>query len=385
MDYKQKPLSDTTLKLYTDALNKIKKYGIDIDNINLNELEKAILENNCTQPTRFMLHKALLWHTRTNNQNSDIIDALYKIVGENIKTDRNKYRENKLSETEKDKYVDWEVIKHIYNKSEELYFSHPNNEKILDEYVLLSLYYLLHPRRLIDYLYMKIRTDIINREPDCILWTNEENILKHNNIDYDAEKVKKIKDETDISVNYLIINENISYFLFNNYKTYKFYGSQMIEVPDKLIKIIKQYIDFKKINTGDLLYNMSKQSLINKLNSIFDKYVNKKFSINIIRHSRITNELSNPKITEKQKYIISQMMAHSLSTQSIYKKILESDSDEEINIIEKINANVEKIISPKKKNSGRPKKYNNEEERKSAQKEAKKRFLNKPKIITNTD
>lgn len=380
MDNKQKQISASTLKLYDGVLNKIKKCGFDIDNIILDKLEEICIENEYAQPTKFMIYKALLWYAKKNNHNTDLIDDIYKIVNKNIKIDRNKYMENKLFENEKDKYVDWEIIQHIYNKIEELHFNNINNEEIMEEYLLLSLYVILPPRRLMDYLYMKKTNIVIKREPDCIIWTNEENTNKYdNNKNYDAEKVKMIKDDCDMEYNYFIVDKEDSYFLFNNYKTFKFYMQQVIEVPKKINIILKKFIEIKKIKDNELIFNYNKPFFVSKINNIFKKYINKKISINIIRHSKITKELSDSKITDKEKYIISQIMAHSLSTQSIYKKIIESDTEDEEKIVEIINENAEMINKDisiiSKKKIGRPLKYKTEEERKIASKEYTKKSL----------
>ena len=161
-----------------------------------------------------------------------------------------------------------------------------------------------------------------------------------------------------------------------------------MEIPDKLDKIIKKIILLKKINLNDFLFKCSKTAFVLKINKIFEKYINKKISVNIIRHSRITFELNNSKLNEKDKYILPQKMAHSISTQSLYKKIISSDSDEddvEKDNIDKININAADLIINHQKIMkpfiGRPIKYNTIEEKKEAKKEAKKRFLIKQKII----
>jgi hypothetical protein len=79
------------------------------------------------------------------------------------------------------------------------------------------------------------------------------------------------------------------------------------------------------------------------------------------------------------------MVGHSLTTQSLYKKILDSEDENDNNIIEQLDANIDKInesmlLKPK---IGRPEKYNTDEERKLARQQAKKRFIEKQKNIKN--
>jgi integrase len=383
MDYVAKPVSDSTRKLYTSALNKIKKHGIDIDNIEIDELETICIKNNYTKSNRYLLHKSVLWYSKNENKNTELIEKIYEIVKKNMKEDKDKYLDNKLFESEIDKYINWDSILHIYNQLEELYNNHPNDDNIIEEYLILSLYVITLPRRVEDYLYMSIKNIELNRESDTIIWTNENNLIKYNNNNkYDSDKVKKLhNEEENIKENYYIIKEDTSYFVFNKFKTHKYYKTQIIEVPKKLDTIIKKYIDHKKIKNNEMFFNFSKSLFILKINKIFEKYINKKISINIIRHSRITKELSNNRITEREKIIISHMMGHSLETQAIYKKYVgdESDSDNNDEIIKQINQNalIVNNTGNKKLIVGRPQKYKTEEEKIEAKKQAKIRFKNK--------
>jgi hypothetical protein len=381
MDNKQKPLSASTLKLYNGTLDKVKKCGIDIDNVDIEELKKTCSDNDFPLSKIKLINSSLLWYSKNNNKNTDIIELLHKNVKDDIKEHKYKYMNNELFENEIDKYIEWETIMHIYNKLEELCNLNEENENIYEEYLILSLYILIPPRRIEDYLYMKITDNMLERDKDCILWEDND---KNNKYDYD--KVKTIKEKDDNS-NYFIMKENESFLLFNKFKTKKYYFSQMLEVPVKLDKIIKKFIDIKKIGINDNIFNCSKTSFVLKINKIFERYIGKKISVNIIRHSRITNELKNNKITENYKHILSQKMAHAITTQSLYKKNIDTDSEDEKekNNIEKININAEDILinheTIMKPQMGRKKKYNSEIERKEARKEAKRKFLNKKKLI----
>ena len=139
---------------------------------------------------------------------------------------------------------------------------------------------------------------------------------------------------------------------------------------------------------GDMFFNIEKSQYVLKINKIFEKYINKKISVNIIRHSRITNELKNIKLNEKQKYILSQKMGHSLTGQSLYKKFIDSDSENENNIHKNIDAKSENINSnytlTKQSKVGRPSKYTNDDQKREAARDAKKRF-NEKKIITESN
>jgi hypothetical protein len=384
MDYIAKPVSETTHKLYTNALSKIKKLDVDIDNIDINKLANICADNKYSNPSRYMLYNAILWYSKNNNKNINILDDLLKTIRTEMKEKKDKYQENKLFESETTKYIDWELILHIYSKLELLSIEKENDKNIYDEYFMLSLYILEMPRRIQDFLFMQYSDIIVDREPDCILWNDNEK-----NIKYNSEKVKdKSKKELfNKQLNYYVINGEKSYFIFNKYKTSKYHGSQVIEIPEKLDGIIKKYIVIRNMKIGDMFFNIEKSYYVVKMNKIFEKYINKKISVNILRKSRITYELKNISLNEKQKYIMAEKMAHSLEEQSLYKKIIDSDSEEDENIINQININSEKIINDydltKSSKAGRPPKYSNEEERKKARREAKKRFNEKKKIIND--
>ena len=217
MDYVANPVSESTRKVYTSALEKIKKLGMDIDNIDIDELKKIYTDNDFPVSKIKLLNSAVLWYSKNNNKNSELIEILQKIVKEDIKEHREKYMKNKLFASEVDKYIEWKTMLHVYEKLEELCYQNNDNVDIYEEYFIFSLYVLIPPRRIIDYLQMKISDMRIDRDDDCILW--DDNNRNHN---YDPDKVKTISKNMDETVNYFLINDNKSFFLFNIFKTKKY-------------------------------------------------------------------------------------------------------------------------------------------------------------------
>lgn len=100
--------------------------------------------------------------------------------------------------------------------------------------------------------------------------------------DYVEFKINNINKEKD---NYMTKNT----FVFNNYKTAKTYGQQIVEVPTQLLNIIKKWL---KINPTDyLLFDSNKKQLTNvkmtqRLNKLFDK----KVSVNQLRHTYLSDK-----------------------------------------------------------------------------------------------
>lgn len=160
----------------------------------------------------------------------------------------------------------------------------------LNDWMIISLYTLIPPRRLHDYVYM-----LNPQYPEP----------------YD------IKTE-----NY--IDKKKGTLVFNRYKTARTYGAQVVPMTPQLKKNMNEYL--KKIlglDTRYLLFHELKNipftsSTLNKrLYSIF----NKKVSVNILRHSYISENVLRdmPRLSELQN--IAEQMGHNVSQQILYKKI----------------------------------------------------------------
>jgi hypothetical protein len=158
--------------------------------------------------------------------------------------------------------------------------------------LIYALYTIHPPRRLLDYSEMFIS----------------------NNIDID---------KLDDSKNYVICENDIpSYFLFNKYKTNKFFGKQKIKINNNLSLIIQEFIKINKLNYNDSLLNNIKSNTLGKyITNICKKIYNFSITETGLRNSYITY-INNKKLTLNEKKTISQMMAHSLTEQQKYNKVV---------------------------------------------------------------
>lgn len=157
-------------------------------------------------------------------------------------------------------------------------------ECLLD-WMILSLYVLIPPRRILDYLLMII--------------------------------LPKKKMEMDSQYNYLDMKNKK--FIFNNYKTKGTYHSVSIDIPDDLFQVIKSYLKFHphKSNLNKEPYyllvnffgeNLSQPNMITKtLNKIFGK----KISVSMLRNIYLSSKYSN-KIDELEEDV--KMMGTSTNT-----------------------------------------------------------------------
>lgn len=148
--------------------------------------------------------------------------------------------------------------------------------------IVLSLYTLIPPRRLLDYTSFKLR-----------------------DIDKDID-------------NYMEGNK----FVFNNYKTKSKYGQQVVKIPQKLRILIQRWAS--KHPYEYLLFNEKGEPippprLTMKLNRIFD---GRRISVNMLRHIFISDKvLENVPALEKLDQVAKDM-GHSVDQQALYKKVV---------------------------------------------------------------
>lgn len=125
----------------------------------------------------------------------------------------------------------------------------------IQNYIILSLYYgYVVPRRALDYCDMLYQN------------YNETN----NYIDFKKSR-----------------------FVFNNYKTARFKGTQMLDIPPALMKILKKWIALIPKEVDNLFFNSNLEPLSNvTLNQRLNALFGKKIAINSLRHFYFTSKYS---------------------------------------------------------------------------------------------
>lgn len=179
------------------------------------------------------------------------------------------------SQTQKDNWISAETINKIYNdKKKDLLEKIGNKRKINKEesddlinFMILSLYTLIQPRRNKDYALMKISN---NTEDD--------------------------------NFNYLVINKNSMKFILNKYKTDKKYHQIIIEIPDNLKEVINLYLKHhpnkNELKNKDydfyLLVDKNGSSFKNstEITKRLNKIFNKKISSSMLRNMFLTDKYS---------------------------------------------------------------------------------------------
>jgi len=196
---------------------------------------------------------------------------------------------NVKSETQNKNWMKWDDVVSKFNEMKSKIKSHKNISE--EQYnhilatVILGLYVCIPPRRNKDYLLMKVSKD-------------GKNMTDTNNNYFDVKKKQ---------------------FQFNNFKTKKAFGQQIIDIPDELFELLKKYLKYKKDGDGFLLVkfngeNLKSDNAITRiLNGIFDKNV----SSSMLRHIYLSDKYNEVKDEMKKD---SELMAHSTSQQADYIK-----------------------------------------------------------------
>jgi len=287
-------LSESTIRTYASNLKSLyKKIHPDTPNNISPETIFTYYKNNATKVLDFLKdvpsskRKTILASLVVLCSKQKCVETYRKLMLKDAYEYNNLLRTQTKSDTQKKSWISQEDVHKIYRK---LFRTHSalfnkdnltNNElHHLQDLVILSLYVLIPPRRLLD---------------------------------YTAFKLRNIGDKD----NYM---DNKS-FVFNTYKTAKKYNTQHVNIPQKLKNIITKWAT--KHNNEHLIFDengkqMAPSKLTLRLNRIFG---GRNISVNQLRHTFITDEVL-PTIPALQKLdTIAKDMGHSVDQQLLYKKI----------------------------------------------------------------
>jgi integrase len=282
---KRPSLSDSSLTTYASILRSLYKKLHGDGEIDFSKFDKA---------------DDILEHLKdlTPNKRKTILSALVII------TDNKKYRDKMLSDvrdynheiskqeksdSQEANWVSQQEIENIYNelkKNANVIYKKQNitscDLQILQNFIILALFKLISPRRSKDYVDFKIR-----------------------NVDKDED-------------NYMDKGK----FIFNSYKTAKTYGKQEVPIPKELATIINKWI---KVNPTDyLLFDVNMNPLTSvKLNQRFNRiFGGMKVSVNMMRHSYLTEKFGDTIAKEKQ---VNNTMADMGSSAGMLKTYVKND------------------------------------------------------------
>ena len=137
--------------------------------------------------------------------------------------------------------------------------------------------------------------------------------------------VKKYNDKYDNDVNYLSYDENK--FIFNNYKTSKKYGRQILDINDELKECIDFYLKYHPKVKGKITKTLNTPFLVshtgnplvqtNSMTKLLNKVFGKKISSSALRHIFLTDKYKGVVDEMKEDAL---MMGHSTGQQKDYIK-----------------------------------------------------------------
>jgi len=262
-EQRDKPISDSSKKLYTRNLMKLNN-DQPITNFNFLKDPKSILNMiKEYKPTTQRSYIIAICTVLKNSKHQELYNKYFEILSNfnnqlKVRTDKSEKQEkNWLSNDNIDKIsneLKSKVVKKVRNKED---------YNILLNYMVLSLYTLHPPRRNIDYSLMKISN---NMSDDM-----------YNYLDMDKEQ-----------------------FIFNNYKTQGKYNSVIVPIENELMKVISLYLNNhpEKSKLKNKNYNVhflksfynedikASQEITRILNKIFGKNIGS----SMLRNMYLTNK-----------------------------------------------------------------------------------------------
>lgn len=286
-------LSDSTLKTYQSIINSLyRKMHMQRDG-SVDAVYKFFQD----EPTKVL---DFLKDILPNNRKTILAALVVLCIGHEC---IDKYRDQMLKDaevankeqrlqiksiTQKESWISQTDVMKVYRSLERKVapiWKQPSPSKremdMLQDYVILSLYVLIPPRRLMDYTQFKIRN--INKTTDNFM---------------EGRK-----------------------FIFNQYKTASRYKTQDVDIPLKLKMIVSKWgnmhkNDYLLVDDNDKQFSAPKLTL--RLNHIFG---GRKISVNQLRHTFLSDTvLKNvPALTKLDQ--VANDMGHSMEQAMLYKKV----------------------------------------------------------------
>lgn len=281
-------MSDHTKLTYERSISTLRKaLGVEAGLEFLKDSARVIgwIETSKYKPnSRKVIYIAIVSTLKSQNLFPDVwasyktkIDALNRQVAEASE-------EQVLTAEEQAKFVEWPAI---LDCLENKIFPAVSDLTSFQEYLIISLYCLMPPLRL-DYAEMKVAAT----EPALL------------------------------EGNYLIMSKK-PYILLTQYKTARCYGVQRIEVPKKLVAILKEWRSMQ--DTDYLLVSpasnlpMPPWELGQTIIRVFEKHLDKSVGVNVLRHSYIT-WMRKDEMKIKKSNELSKAMLHSVGMSHLYRR-----------------------------------------------------------------
>ena len=295
-------LKPNTIKMYIFNLNKLKKLfqAEDLKFLSkVTEVKEKIKDLHYTTQRNF--YNAIIVYLRASDKNEELIekyDTMRNELNEQYKTDN---ESGKISEKQKNNFVDIQEVKDMINKMEaeikkEGLKKKENltaKEKQLIQ--VFTIYSIL--------LKIPLRNDLAGMEA------------------ISRKKYKTLTDKDKEVNNYLVVDKAKMEFVLNEYKTARKYKQKNILIPKELEKIIRMYL--RKNGMGILFKTgtgtpLTRNALSQLLIKTSQAYMNKNISTTMIRKIVLSDMFAD---TKKEMEKMSEITGHSVETMNnVYVK-----------------------------------------------------------------
>jgi hypothetical protein len=308
----QRGLADSTVNNYIANLCLLNKKPFN--NLGFLKRDKEAILEHLTQYSESteQTYLSAIVSALSTHRDQHLYKTIYKFYSELLNEKlgkRDGEDKSKMSEAQKDNWISWDDVEKKWQElkaqvdkfKDDKSISKKNFETLVD-YLVLSLYTLVPPRRNMDYLKMNILT-------------------------------REAKD-LDTDVNYCdMVNEE---FVFNVYKTAKFHKQQVEKIPEELMNVLRIWVKFhpsiatavgKKPGQVKMFVSADgiPQTLVNFITLRLNKIFNRKVASTMLRHIYITHKFGD-EFEEMAR--TASAMGHTVSEQRDYSKKVPKVSSE---------------------------------------------------------
>ncbi len=311
---KANDISDSSVKVYTQNLKNLYRY-ITGENIEVIE-DKHLIKFKDIKNVLKALNKfkdstiknylvAVLIAFKLSDKYNKEIEVYNKHIAELQSKVNDYYDENKKSQNQK---TNWLEYKEVLNVLQELK-TEVNNKKLLEKDNLTT-------REL----------DLLQQYLVLSLYSGARGIPPLRN-DYSNMEIIKEQDLKDKKGNFFVLRtKGNPYFLIQEYKTSKKYGTEKIEISNKILKqLIKNWLKYN--DTEYFLINpttktpMTPNGISKYISKIFKKRRDKTISSSLLRSIYITNKYKDNLSTKEKKDLAEDMLHSKTMSENVYNKI----------------------------------------------------------------
>ena len=312
---KSNDISDSSVKVYTQNLKNLYRYitGENIDVIedkhlikfkDIKNVLKALNKFKDSTIKNYLV--AVLIAFKLSDKYNKEIEVYNKHIAELQSKVNDYYDENKKSQNQK---TNWLEYKEVLNVLQELK-TEVNNKKLLEKDDLTT--------RELDLLQQYLVLSLYSGARGIPPLRND-----YSNMEIIAEEDIKDHDKGNF---FVLRKKGNPYFLINEFKTSKKFGTEKIDISNKILKaLIKNWLKYN--NTKYFLINpttktaMTPNGISKYISKIFKKRRDKTISSSLLRSIYITHKYKENLTTKEKKDLAEEMLHSKNMSENVYHKI----------------------------------------------------------------